>query len=400
MYESSQWVITFPFRIRHFLKTDAILRDVLHIVADEVRKRIIICSQNQSAILNAQFGAVTFIQSFGNKLNYHPHFHMIVADGVFNSVYEKLQFYEAFIRPDDIADTQNLICKRLLKLFKKRNLIEQDVVDSLLAAENNGFSPDAKIRIEEWDRDGLERLIRYCARPSFASENVRWNGLLVTYRLPKPGRKGETTMSLGPLDFIGKLADLIPKPGRHRIHYQGAFAPNAPLRRKIIANAGQRPQSMVPPSVQQTANKTTKVSFTWAKLIARIYEVNPLICLCGKEIKIRSIITNPLDIHRILLRMNWKFEPAKFDSEIDSVNKGSDDRDYSQLFPETEDGFPSMDINLFSEKGPEPPSVLDCSGPYHENYCDQFQEEYGESLFDHCEHKDPPHWEDSYIVQE
>lgn len=395
-----QWVITFPFRIRHFLKTDAILQDVLHIVADEVRKRIIICSQSQSVIPNGQFGAVTFIQRFGNKLNYHPHFHMVVADGVFNNIEDRLQFHEALITLDDIADTQELICKRVLKLFKKRNLLEHDIIESMLAAENKGFSLDAKVRIEEWDRDGLERLIRYCARPSFTSENVRWNGLLVMYRLPKPGRNGETTMNLCPLDFIGKLADLIPPPRRHRIHYQGAFAPNAPLRQKVVANANQRPQSMVPPSVQQTAHKTAKISFTWAKLIARIYEVDPLVCPCGNEIKIRAIITNPLDIQRILLRMGWKFEPAKFETEI-KVDEGLDDRDYSHLFPGTMDGFPPTDIaDSFSEEGPDPPNLWANSDLHHESYYDQPHLEYSDSSFDNNEQIDQAHWEEPYIVQE
>ena len=35
-----------------------------------------------------------------------------------------------------------------------------------------GFSLDASVRIEGADRQGLERLLRYCARPAFALE--RW----------------------------------------------------------------------------------------------------------------------------------------------------------------------------------------------------------------------------------
>ena len=69
-------------RIRHYLQTDTILQDVLKIVIDEIRKRLLICSPN---IQNAQIGAVSFIQHFGAKLNYHPHFHIVVANGVFNN---------------------------------------------------------------------------------------------------------------------------------------------------------------------------------------------------------------------------------------------------------------------------------------------------------------------------
>jgi hypothetical protein len=37
-----------------------------------------------------------------------------------------------------------------------------------------GFSLDAVVRIEATDRKGLERLLRYCARPIFASERLLW----------------------------------------------------------------------------------------------------------------------------------------------------------------------------------------------------------------------------------
>jgi hypothetical protein len=75
-----QWVISFPKRIRHYLQTDEILQKVLRIVAYEIKKKVIICSP---IIPNSEFGAVSFIQRFGNTLNVHPHFHFIVADGVF-----------------------------------------------------------------------------------------------------------------------------------------------------------------------------------------------------------------------------------------------------------------------------------------------------------------------------
>jgi len=35
-----------------------------------------------------------------------------------------------------------------------------------------GFSVDASVRIEDTDRSGLERLLRYCARPRFALEHL------------------------------------------------------------------------------------------------------------------------------------------------------------------------------------------------------------------------------------
>ena len=80
----------------------------------------------------------------------------------------------------------------------------------MLSYNQSGFSLDAKVRIESWDKDGLERLIRYCARPPFASENLRWNSHILSYRLPKPSRTGQLSMQLEPFDFLERISRFIP----------------------------------------------------------------------------------------------------------------------------------------------------------------------------------------------
>ena len=103
-----QWVISFLLRIRHYLRTPKILQDVLRIVVDEIKKRLVACSPNVSY---PQIGAVSFILNFGNTLNVHPHFHVIAADGIFCDDNADLRFYEACLSPDDIGDTQDAIQK-------------------------------------------------------------------------------------------------------------------------------------------------------------------------------------------------------------------------------------------------------------------------------------------------
>ena len=60
--------------------------------------------------------------------------------------------------------------------------------------------------VPSWDRAGLERLLRYCARPLFAGERLAWvepNERLV-YHLPKPRPDGPTQLSLTPLEFLDR----------------------------------------------------------------------------------------------------------------------------------------------------------------------------------------------------
>ena len=62
-----QFVLSFPKRIRHYLETHTLLQAVLKIVVEEIRTRLIACSP---AVIHPQIGAISFIQYFGNTLNY------------------------------------------------------------------------------------------------------------------------------------------------------------------------------------------------------------------------------------------------------------------------------------------------------------------------------------------
>ena len=119
--------------------------------------------------------------------------------------------------------------------------------------------------------------------------------------------------------------------------------------------------------VKETVEKVEKVSFNWAKLIARIYEVNPLLCQnCGKEIKIIAFITNSSQIWRILKGIGWPTDIPAFDPEYDLQTY-----DVCQLIPGTKDGFPEIcDLvpgtkDGFPEIGPDPP-WQDFPDPFYE----------------------------------
>ncbi|MCK5650768.1 MAG: transposase [Gemmatimonadetes bacterium] len=52
----------------------------------------------------------------------------------------------------------------------------------------------------------------------------------VLYVLPSPDPSGRTALRLSALEFLDRLATLVPPPHIHRHRYHGVFAPNAPLR--------------------------------------------------------------------------------------------------------------------------------------------------------------------------
>ena len=354
-----QWVISFPMRIRHYLQTHSILQAILRIVVDEIRKKLIIRGPD---LPDPKIGAITFIQHFGKTLNYHPHFHLIVSDGLFSTDEDDLLFHKAALSHDDIADTEVCIRKRVLRYFSRKGWFDKEAINKMSSNANTGFSLNAAVQIPAWDREGLERLIRYCARPCFKSENLRWNGPWVYYRLPKPTHTGKTFVQLDPLEFIDRISCFIPYPRRHRRHYHGVFAPNSPMRQRVAANAQKRPKSNIPQDLQESVKKIEKVSLNWAKLIARIYEVNPLLCTCGKEMKIVAFVTHSADIRRILIGIGWPTDIPEFNPPYTLP-----DRDICQLLPWTEDGFPPIESQdqIIGIAGPDPPFIDCCSDPPH-----------------------------------
>jgi hypothetical protein len=100
-------------------------------------------------------------------------------------------------------------------------------------------SLDASVHLAGWDRQGLERLARYCARPPFSQERVGClNADPLVYQLRKPGIDGRSELLLTPLELLRRLVDLIAPPRKHRHRYCGVLAPNARLRPAVTATAG------------------------------------------------------------------------------------------------------------------------------------------------------------------
>ncbi len=204
---------------------------------------------------------------------------------------------------------------------------------------HSGFSVDAGVCIEAHDRAALERLLRYCARPPFAMDRLRKEGAALVYRCAKqhsePGsdKRGAKVdeLHLTPLELIDRIAALVPPPRTHRHRYFGVLAPNSPLRAAVVAMAtvaqatpaqpaqtgsgvgvpGVVPQrNAAPPTPEPVPPKRSPAHYLWAVLIARIYEVFPLLCpKCGGQMRLIAFITEGTQIEKILEHIGVDSEP-------------------------------------------------------------------------------------------
>jgi hypothetical protein len=101
-------------------------------------------------------------------------------------------------------------------------------------AESRGFDVHAGVTVAAADREGRDRLLRYCARPALTLERM---SLLpdgrVAYALRKPWGKN-THRVMTPLSFMARLAALIPPPRHPLIRFAGVFAPHSSWRSKVV----------------------------------------------------------------------------------------------------------------------------------------------------------------------
>ena len=59
-------------------------------------------------------------------------------------------------------------------------------------------------------------------------------------KLKSPYKDGSTHIVMEPLEFMERLAALVPRPRLHLIRFHGVLAPNAKLRSKIVPSPAER----------------------------------------------------------------------------------------------------------------------------------------------------------------
>lgn len=251
-----------------------------------------------------------------------------MVDGVFETDGdEELHFHEAqALGPEALAEIQAKVRIRLLRALTRRGLLAREDAQVMGAWDHGGgFSLDASVRIEAKDREGLERLLRSCARPAFALERLRQiDPEHMVYESVKLGPGGSVSLIVTPLELIERLAALIPPPRRHRHRDYGVLAPNAPLRAAVTALAGAgaetpivaaapgpTPTSASPDEAEEPLHRRA-ARYAWALLLARIYEVFPLrCCKYGSEVRIIAFITEAVAVRDIRAHLGEPTSPPR-----------------------------------------------------------------------------------------
>ena len=355
-----QWVLSFPWPLRFlFAREPKALSRCLAVIIRAIETDLI-----KRAGLNrasgAKGGSVTLIQRFGSAVNLNIHTHLLVLDGVYTTdEAANLRFHTVKTPTQKQLDALlGRIIQRLIRILERDGWLVVDAqqpwldlhdtspLDNLNAAsirytialgpgkgnrtltihnpafvrpdqpiktltsDQNGFSLNAAVACLAHQRDSLERLCRYVSWPAICLDRLtsRADGQ-VQYQLKHPFRDGTTHMVFSPLDFIGKLVALVPRPRHHLVRYHGVLAPNAKLRKYIVpAKASTRPAAK-----RKTDHKKLKATtdtpqqdaliapLTWAQRLKRVFDIDITICpRCGGRLRVIADITDPTTIEKIL----------------------------------------------------------------------------------------------------
>ena len=162
------------------------------------------------------------------------------------------------------------------------------------------------------ERKKLERLCGYISRPAVSEQRLSLtpNGN-VRYQLKTPYRDGTTHVIFEPLDFIARLAALVPKPRVNLTRFHGVFAPNSKHWALVTpAKRGRGNQARVVEERPSPAER--RASMTWAQRLKRVFNIDIETCsVCGGAMKVIACIEDPVVITQILDHLEHKAEASE-----------------------------------------------------------------------------------------
>lgn len=372
-----QWVLTAPHDVRRLLALHAAALTAMNrVFASEVAR----WQKATSRAEGGETGSVTFVQRFDSRLGCFVHLHVLALDGVFTDRGDDaVDFHPGrALSWAEVREVARRVGVRMARWLRRRGFLGERAEDeraeqpapsaleacmraggtyarmetdasepeadvpahsskSRWAADVGGFDVHAGVTVRAGDREGLERLCRYGARPPFSLERL---SLLpdgrVAYRLRKPRRDGATHLVLTPMQFLAKLAALVPPPRYPLTRFAGVLAPGSPWRARVVAHRTAtaprpaeaakpvrprkkrreegEPAAEAPPRGPRTSLGAGVVTpcyarVDWASLLRRVYLVDVLSCPCGGRRALLADVTDAATVTAILAHLGLATEP-------------------------------------------------------------------------------------------
>lgn len=186
--------------------------------------------------------------------------------------------------------------------------LSETFMERLMSWHPSGFSVCARQLVMPDETERLLRLARYMTRAPVRLKSIdKLDDDRVRVTTPPDPRTGQCNRTLDVLDWIHAVTTQIPDPKQHGVRYLGAYA----CRNHIAPRPQPAPHS---DTAEQQSDDTPFVKArraSWARLIRKIFEVDPLLCRCGAQLEIVSVITEPDVVDRILSHLHSERSTAR-----------------------------------------------------------------------------------------
>jgi hypothetical protein len=291
----AQWVFVMPKMLRpYFLHHRGLLGGLSRAAWETVRELMVAATGEESL----RPGMVAVVQTAGDLATWHPHVHALVSRGGWTRAWKWVPV--AYV---DEHAAELLYRHKVMRLLQDVGLLTEERTELLLSWRHTGFSVHNRVRVEPEEGPAVERLARYIMRPPISLERIDWSGDGEVLYRPKAGhdgrarQPGDPAETFDPAEFLARVIMHIPEPRRHLVRYYGAYSnvSRGKRRRQGEATSGAAPRDgeQAPSARARRDHSPDARAFrrSWAQLIKRVYEVDPLLCpSCGGEMRIIAFI--------------------------------------------------------------------------------------------------------------
>jgi len=163
-----QFVFTIPKVLRSiFRKRRRLLTHLFQTATDCLRDHF----RTRLDLPKGRLAAAAALHTFGDYLVFHPHLHILAADGLFDA---ERRFH--CMPVEDLAPLTDLFRARFLHALQSAKLISQTKLADLLSWKNSGFHVHADpAPVGPRDLKGRQRLAEYLLRAPFSLQKIHWN---------------------------------------------------------------------------------------------------------------------------------------------------------------------------------------------------------------------------------
>ena len=117
-------------------------------------------------------------------------------------------------------------------------------------------------------------------------------------------------MVFDPLDFIARLAALVPKTRFHLTRFHGVFAPNSAHRAAVTSEGKEKKLPSIARTEFLADGEERREKMSWAMRLKRVFNIDVTVCRhCQGTVRIIACIEDRQVINKILAHINRKKEP-------------------------------------------------------------------------------------------